>query len=423
MFEEITLPNGLRVITSEMPFMESVTIGIWIGMGGRYEDKKNNGVSHFLEHMLFKGTTTRDAKKLKEDIEGVGGHFNGFTSEEVTCYLVRVPNRYTALGLDVLSDMVLNPTIEDTELEKERQVICEEIKMYKDQPSNYVQEVLASAMWPDHPLGFPLAGDEGTVSNLLRSDLVDVKERFYQPANIAVVAAGKLKTRTFTELVKKAFLPFTKRPIYPFKKFVRAQTSKCVSMYFKDTEQTNLSIGFHSFGRRDEERYALNLLNIIIGGNMSSRLFEELREKRGLCYDVSSSVKKYEETGAFLIHAGVDHSKVEETVAAIVGQLKIIKNKLISDEELNRAKEFYKGQLLLMLEETSSRMLWLGDKIMTEKTVPALDEIITRIDRVTSRRLLGIADSIFKPGIMTIAAIGPEKVLKSLPVDDLTGGL
>ncbi|MDD5440185.1 MAG: pitrilysin family protein [Candidatus Omnitrophica bacterium] len=423
MFDTTTLPNGLEIITSEMPYMESVSIGVWIGMGGRYEDRDNNGVSHFLEHMLFKGTATRDAKKLKQEIEGVGGHFNGFTGEELTCYLVRVPSAYVSLGLDILSDMVLNATLDDTEIEKERGVIFEEIKMYKDQPSSYVHEILASAMWPDHPLGMPLAGIEESVRSLDRRSIMAIKEKYYQPANIVVVATGRLSTSQFVPLVKKFFIQASKRPLVPYKKFIRSQTGKGFSTLYKETEQTNIAMGFHCYGRRDAERYALNLLNIIIGGNMSSRLFEELREKRGLCYDISSSVKKFEETGAFLIHAGVDHSQVKATLQAIIEELSLIKKEPVGDNELRRAKEYYKGQLVLMLEETSSRMLWAGDKVVTERALPDVDAIIRALEKVSSRELQRIAVDVFRPEIMNVASIGPESVLSRIPFDELTGGL
>jgi len=419
MNKEKTLNNELKVITSQMPGMESISIGVWIGTGGRYEDKKYCGISHFIEHMLFKGTYSRDARELKQAIEGVGGHFNGFTAEEVTCYLVKVPKKHFIKGLDVLSDMVVNPKMDQAEIEKERYVILEEIKMYRDRPSSYVHEILAQVMWPDHPLGRPLTGYEDTVSKITRSDLMEIKAKFYKPESIAVVACGKFEDRSFASVVKDKFSSLEGKGAPLYNKFKVAQREKKMSLYFKDTEQTHLAIGFHSSGRMDKRRYAIDLLNIILGGNMSSRLFEELREKRGLCYDVSSSSKKYEDTGAFFIHAGVDNRKVEETLKIITGELMTIKDKLADDDELNRAKEFYKGQLLLALEDTGSRMLWLGDKVMTEEGVPKIKDILERIDDVKPGDIKKAANLTFSEKLMNLSAIGPKDILSKVPIEKL----
>lgn len=416
-----TLDNGLKVVTSNMSGMESAAIGILIGMGGRYEDQKYCGVSHFLEHMLFKGTIKRDAKELKEAIEGVGGHFNGFTAEEVTCYLVKVPSKYMALGLDVLCDMILNPKINEVDLEKERQVILEEIKMYKDQPSSYVYELLAETMWPDHPLGRPLTGFDNTVRATDRKTMFAIKNHYYVPNNIAIVAAGKVDEEKLIKSIEKSFSGKEREEINSFDFFKNEQNKKRIKVYFKDTEQTQIAIGFHSFGRGDKRRYALNILNIILGGNMSSRLFEELREKKGFCYDISSSVKKYEETGAFTFHAGVDNMKVKSAVKAIMKELSLIKDELVSGDELKRAKEFYKGQLLLALEDTGSRMIWLGDRVMTKQGIPAISKVLKGIEAVTKKDVMEVALEILNTKKMSLACIGPERTLKKINFGRLLG--
>ena len=404
-----------------MSHMESVSIGIWIGMGGRYEGKKLSGITHFIEHMLFKGTATRTVSQLKQEIEGVGGHFNGFTSEEVTCYLVKLPARHYMLGLDVLCDMVINPRLSEADIELEREVIYEEIKMYKDQPASYVHEILASTMWGDHPLGRPLTGTKETVKIIGRKDLVDYKEKFYTPRNISVVATGKMWIHKFLEGVTMRLGPGNqggKAPYY--EKFEVTQKQKKLKFHFKSTEQTHIALGFHAPGRKSKDRYALGLLNIILGGNMSSRLFEELREKRALCYDVSSSLKKYEETGAFFIHAGIDNSKTEIALESIMKELIDLKRNAVSNVELKRAKEYYKGQLLLALEDTSTRMLWLGDKVMTKEGIPSVKSILKHIESVEPSDIKKAASKIFTEDLMNFAAIGPEKGLIESRIKKIT---
>ncbi|NQT22711.1 MAG: insulinase family protein, partial [Candidatus Omnitrophica bacterium] len=381
LYKKKTLDNRLNIVSSPMSHMESVSIGIWIGMGGRYEDKELSGITHFIEHMLFKGTTTRTVSQLKQEIEGVGGHFNAFTSEEVTCYLVKLPARHYMLGLDVLCDMVANPRLSEVDIELEREVIYEEIKMYRDQPASYVHEILASTMWGNHPLGRPLTGTTETVKGIGRKDLVDYKEKFYTPRNISVVATGKMWIHKFLEGVTMRLGPGNQRGKTPhYENFEVKQKQKKLKFHFKSTEQTHIALGFHAPGRKSKDRYTLGLLNIILGGNMSSRLFEELREKRALCYDVSSSLKKYEETGAFFIHAGIDNSKTEVALESIMKELIDLKRNAVSNDELKRAKEYYKGQLLLALEDTSARMLWLGDKVMTKEGIPSVKSILKHIE-------------------------------------------
>lgn len=398
-----------------MPHMESISIGIWIGMGGRYEDSASSGISHFIEHMLFKGTMTRDASVLKQEIEGVGGHFNGFTSEEAVCYLIKVPAQHYKLGLEILCDMVLNPRMDEEEIEKEKEVVSEEIKMYKDKPSSYVHEILAAIMWPNHPLGWPLTGSIRNVRAITRKGLLEYKDRFYQPANIAVCAAGKFDMRKFLECVNRNFRPDidkSKNRKFAFKGFRLAQKKKKIKLHFKDIEQTHIAFGFHTFGRGDKDRYALNVMNIILGGNMSSRLFEELREKRALCYDVSSSVKKYDDIGAFLIHAGVDNSKASVALDAIMRELSKMKDTRVPEDELRRAKEFYKGQFVLAFEDTGSRMLWLGDKLMTKEGIPSMRSVLESIEDVKPEDIKRVAGRVFRKELMNLAAIGPSSKLR-----------
>jgi predicted Zn-dependent peptidase len=410
MYKKDTLKNGLSVITSGMPHMESVSIGIWIGVGGRYEGKRSSGMSHLIEHMLFKGTARRSANTLKESIEGVGGSFNGFTGEEVTCYLVKLPAAHMALGLDVLSDMVLNPKLDPVELEKEKYVICEEIKMYHDQPAHRVFEILAEGMWPRHALGRPIAGYIETVKSFKREDLVDFKNRYYRPANICVVACGRIgKKERYLASLKDTFFAHPAREAFSYESIKKTNKGRGINVFYKDTKQTHLAFGFHGIRRDHELKYALALLNIILGGNMSSRLFERLREKKALCYEISSSVKRYEETSAFVIHAGVDNNNLVEAASEITHELKALNKNFVTLDELTRAKEYVKGQMLLGLEDTAMRMLWLGERITTEGKAPSVKKVLKGIEKVTIYDIKKLANIIFDKANMNFATVGPAR--------------
>jgi len=423
LYKKKTLSNGLNIVISPMPQMESVSIGVWIGAGARYEDSKASGIAHFIEHMLFKGTTSRTVSQLKQEIEGLGGHFNGFTSEEVTCYFLKLPARHYTVGLDVLCDMVLNPRMREVDVELEKEVICEEIKMYKDQPASYVHDLLAQTMWEKHPLGRPITGSMETVKSVNKDSLLKYKEKFYTSLNISIVAAGKIWMHKFLEGTKLRLGQAKQdRKIPAFEKFTIKQKKTKIKLHYKSTEQTHLAIGFHAPGRKSKDKYAINLLNIILGGNMSSRLFEELREKRALCYDISSSVKRYEETGAFFIHAGIDNSKTVISLESITKELNNLKTRTVSDGELRRAKEFYKGQFLLALEGTSSRMLWLGDKVMARAGIPSVKTIVKGIESVSVQDIKRLANKIFREDIINLAAIGPEKGLNAAHIKRIITG-
>lgn len=409
MYKKDILKNGLKVITSNMRHMESASMGIWIGVGGRYEEKKVCGMSHLIEHMLFKGTTSRTANVLKEAIEGVGGTFNGFTGENETCYLVKLPSAHTELGLDILGDMVLNPKMDPVELEKEKFVICEEIKMYMDQPAHHVFDILAESMWPNHALGRPIAGYVDTVKRFTKEDIINFKDRYYQPANMVIAAAGKIDRKKILKLAKNIFFMPSIKKTFPCKVVGKSHKGARMKFSQKDIKQAHIALGFHSIKRSHKLRYALALLNIILGGNMSSRLFEKLREQMALCYDISSSVKQHKETGAFFIHAGVDNDKFYEAIKGIVRELKDINKNPVRSEELGRAKEYARGQILLAFEDTAARMLWLGEKIISEGKAPSIKEIFRNIDKVTAEEVKKIASMVLRKGNLNFASVGPVK--------------
>ena len=403
------MDNGLAVAAKPMSHMESVSFGIWIKAGTRYENTKNNGISHLLEHLLFKGTKSRGMKEIKEAIEGRGGSFNGFTSEEVTCYLVKLLAKDAELGVDILSDMVLNPKLDEKEIEKEKSVIVEEINMYKDIPAQHVHEILTEMLWLNQPLGMPLAGTVESVNSMRKRDVDAYKDAFYNPNNMLLIGTGRIKENELLGLAGKYLSISPKVEPPKFIKAVNDQREPLLKVAKKDTEQTHMALAFHALNRLSPDRYAVSILNIILGANMSSRLFHVIRDELALCYEISSSVRKYEDVGAFVIGAGLDESNLVRALEVILEELNRIREEPVPDEELKRAKEFYKGQLLFTMEDTMSHMLWLGEKIVSKEKELDVKKIMDRVASINKDDIVRVADSIFKNESMNLAVIGPVK--------------
>lgn len=413
-YQETILKNGLTVVSYRMASMASATVGLWLRAGGRFENRKNNGVSHFLEHLLFKGTTRRSYRQLKEAIEGVGGSLNGFTAEEMTCYLAKVVGQHLPVALDVLSDMVLNPLLREEDIERERMVVKEEIKMYLDLPSSFVHALFSELLWPDQPLGFMIAGRMEVIESLTRETILAYKERFYNPGNLVISAAGNLEHKKIVEDAERIFgsLPRCRRNRFSPAK--EKQSRPAMKLKTKDTEQTHLCLGGKALPYHHPDRYIMGVLNIILGGNMSSRLFNEVREKRGLAYEIRSSVSPFHDTGAFVISAGVDNRKVARTVQIILKELDKVKSRPVPRKELRRAKDFAIGQLLLALEETPSYMHWLGENTLCLGKVPPVEEILEKVNKVTADDLQRIARRLFTNDNLNLALIGPLKEEKEI---------
>jgi len=409
MYKKTRLDNGLTVVTYYMPNRVSVALGIWIKVGARYEQARINGISHFLEHLLFKGTKKRSCEEIKQSIEGIGGSLNAFTSEELTCYLAKIPGKYLACALDVLGDMVINPTLAPGDIEMERRVILEEIRMYKDLPGHYVSDLLTKLLWPKQPLGMNIAGEAESVRAINRNHLVSYKQRFYQPNNIVVVACGALKHEAVLKECRRAIPSLTQGQRNGFRPAREKQSSPQLRCQVKDTEQTHLALGMHALPRNHPERFCLGLLHIVLGANMSSRLFREVRERRGLAYEIGTAVKFYQDTGAFVVHAGVDNRRVKETLEVILEQLREIKKTAVGSEELKRAKEYYVGQLRLGLEETVGHMGWLGENFVSLNKFLWPEEIIRRVKKISPDKLKRLANKILKRSKLNLALIGPLK--------------
>ncbi|MBU1912355.1 MAG: insulinase family protein [Candidatus Omnitrophica bacterium] len=409
MYKKTEFNNSLTLVTNHMPGMESLAVGIWIRTGSRNENEKISGISHFLEHMLFKGTPSRDCRKLKEEIEGRGGSLNGFTSEEVSCFLAKVSYKHADVALEVLSDMVLNASIKQEELDRERGVIIEEIKMYQDLPNHHVHDILAEIMWPGNPLGFSIAGSIESVSPISRKGIVKYRDENYTSGNMVIVLCGNVDHGKIETNVQKIFSKAAKGKTQHPEPFCNNQSKPRMKVINKDTKQSHISMGLHSFGKFHKDRYSLTLLHIILGANMSSRLFENIREKKGLAYEIGADVKRYNETGAFVVHAGTEHKKAKEAIRCILKELKEIKEKHVTAGELKRAKEFFKVQLLMAMEDTVDHMLWLGEYATSLNKLPDRKEIIKKAEAVTTDDIKRVAQGIFKSSGLNIAMIGEFK--------------
>lgn len=416
-----TLDNGLKVASYTMPQANSVALGVWIATGGRYENMKNRGISHFVEHLLFKGTKTRTAAEIKNSIEGIGGMLNGFTSEEVTCYLVKVLGRHLDLGVDILSDMVLNARFDARDVEKERFVILEEVKMYRDHPDQYVYELLGELLWPSQTMGIPLIGTFDTINSLKRDDLVRYKDESYNPANITIVACGNVVHGNLAAACDRIFSKSKVRKYHGFEKMKVAQRNFKSDIFRKETEQTHIAMGFHSISRKNPARYAMELLNIALGANMSSRLFHEIREKRGLAYHISSHARYYADGGVITIEAGVDNKKAVKAIDLTLRELEKIRKEPITKKEFERAREYYQGHLAFLVEDTADHMLWLGEKIVTRDEPVDMDAITDSIRKVRLEDTLALAADTFKRENLNIAIVGPMPDEEKKIIKDLAG--
>ena len=406
-FNETTLSNGIRVATTTMPNIESVAMGVWVGVGGRYEDKQISGVSHFIEHLLFKGTKSRSAKDISQAIEGRGGYFNAFTQEESTCYYARISAEHMKSTFAILADMYLNPKFSTVDIDKERGVIIEEIMMYKDQPQHLVQEILGELLWQDHALGRPLIGTGDTVGKMSRADILDFKKAKYVADNTVVVFAGKVDHDECVKVAEKLLGRVRKAGKPAYANVTRQTKQKGIHVLAKDIEQTHLALGIRLFGRHDRRRYPLKLLSVILGENMSSRLFQVVRERHGLAYSIHSSVQLFEETGVLDVQAGVDGHRLSRAIELILSELAKTKDKPVGAQELRRAKDYAIGQLRIGLESTSNQMMWVGENLMSYGCFIQPSEIIQKIEAVSEKDIHRVAGEVLNQKDLSVAMITP----------------
>ncbi|MEH7010699.1 pitrilysin family protein [Neobacillus niacini] len=404
MINKYSCKNGVRIVLENIPTVRSVAIGVWIGTGSRNENPQTNGISHFLEHMFFKGTTTRSAKEIAESFDSIGGQVNAFTSKEYTCYYAKVLDTHAQFALDVLADMFFNSTFVEEELNKERNVVLEEIKMYDDTPDDIVHDLLSRAIYGDHPLGYPILGTEETLKTFTGSTLKEYIHNRYTPENVVISIAGNVSDKFILE-VEKYFGSYEggnsaiteNIPVFHSNRLSRK----------KETEQAHLCIGFEGLKIGHEDVYSLIILNNILGGSMSSRLFQEVREQRGLAYSVFSYHSAYQDNGVVTVYGGTGAKQLDVLFETIQETLDKLKQDGITDKELMNSKEQLKGSLMLSLESTNSRMSRNGKNELLLKRHRSLDEIIEQIDQVTKQSVDGMATSVFTNNY-SVSLISPD---------------
>lgn len=405
------LPNGLTVITEQMQHIRSASIGIWLQTGSRDEDPEWNGISHFIEHMVFKGTKHRTAEEIAREVDSIGGNMDAFTAKECICFNVKVLDEHVPTALDILSDLVLNPVFDANDIARERGVIIEEIKMDEDNPDYLVHEIFTQNFWKDHPLGKPILGTKETVKRFEQQPVLKAYAHRFAPGNIIVSAAGNLDHDKFVELVTAHF-----EQMKPMNNGFHSSAPKIVSRITlrnkKALEQVQLCIGVPAYPIAHEKRHAGYILNTLLGGGMSSRLFQNIRERQGLAYSIYSDLNPYRDTGCLAVYAGTSLASAAKVVQSVVSEFRKLKNETVSEEELRRSKAQLKGSLMLSLESSTSRMSNLARQEMYFDRFYDLDELIERIEAVTAEDLINLANEFFKTEAVAVTALGNLNGLK-----------
>ena len=405
------LPNGLTVITEQMSHIRSVSIGIWLKSGSRDEDVEWNGISHFIEHMVFKGTEKRSAEAIARQVDSIGGNMDAFTAKECICFNIKVLDEHLPIALDVLSDLVLRPVFDVKDIARERGVILEEIKMDEDSPDYLVHEIFTQSFWKDHPLGKPILGTRETVRRFERPVVSDFYRDRFAPGNLIVAAAGNLDHKNFVELVARHF-----EHMQPVKNGLQSPQPKIFSRINlrnkKALEQVQICLGAPSHPVAHAQRYASYVLNTLLGGGMSSRLFQNIRERMGLAYAIYSDLNPYRDTGCMCVYAGTSRESATKVVESIVAEFRSLKSAPVPEEELRRAKDQLKGSLMLSLESSTARMSNLARQEMYFDRFYSLDELIARIEAVTAKDLEQTANEFFRTEQIAVTILGNLNGLK-----------
>lgn len=410
MYHKTVLENGLRILTSPMPHTRSVSIGFFLGVGSRYETDEQGGASHFIEHMLFKGTEKRPtAKDIAIAIEGIGGIFNASTGRELTMYWAKVAQPHLDVAVDVLVDMLLHAKFDPEEIEKERRVIIEEINMIFDAPDDWVHVLINQLVWPDHPLGRDIIGTKESVSALDREALLAHRNHYYGPANCVISLAGNIEHEEVVEKLSNHLGNWPRREVGQCRPARDDQAEARLRVHYKDTEQAHLCFSVPALSRGHPDRFNLRVLNTILGEGMSSRLFLEIREKRALAYSVNSYVAALQDTGAAGIYAAVDPARIQPAIQAMLGEWDRLRQEKVLADELTKAKEFLKGRLMLQMEDTFSVAAWFGRQELLGPDVLTLDEAITNIEAATAEDVQRLAQELFLQERLNLAVVGPFK--------------
>jgi predicted Zn-dependent peptidase len=405
------LDSGLRIVTEHLPGLRSAAVGFWVGTGSRDEAEPVAGTSHFLEHLLFKGSATRHAAEIAEAVESCGGDMNAFTGQELTAYYVRVPDRHLDLALDILSDIVWSPALRPDEIESERQVILEEIRMRDDTPDDLVHDVFAGALFPEHPLGREISGSQETISAVTRDQIAEYHGAHYRPSNVVVAVAGNIEHDQVVDRIRTALPPIDgDRP--PRMNGADRAAPEPFASVDRPLEQSHVVLGARALRRDDPDRFALAVVDQVLGGGMSSRLFQEVREKRGLAYSVFSYRSAFEETGSLAVYCATAPERVEETLDVVRAELdRLVADGGVSERELAGAKGHLTGSMALSLESSSSRMNRMGRSELTMGEIPSLDWVVAQVDAVTADDVARVIDRVFGDGKRTLALVGPPDTL------------
>ncbi|MBP9781816.1 insulinase family protein [Candidatus Woesebacteria bacterium] len=420
-YEYYKLDNGVQVVLVPMPGVQSTAIGVYIQTGSRFETTKINGISHFLEHMVFKGTknypTTRDTSSL----EGLGAIQNAWTDVDATSYWCKIPSDNWEKGLDLVKDLALYPTIPEKELEIERGVILEEINRYEDRPDERVGDVLMELMYKPNPLGMRILGEASVIKALTQADFLDYHKSHYQPEKMVVVLAGKLDSQMTKTKIEEHFAALPKGPSPEFEAYTEQQNEAKVMVYPKDTaEQVHIELAVRALKSTDPRRYALNILNSILGAGLSSRLFIEVREKKGLCYSISSDSARFRDTGLWSVHAGLNISRLEEALATILAEMRRIKDELVPATELEEAKRKLRGHLIFAQENPINQMEYYAHQLLSKDEIIDYDILIDSLMGVTAEQVRQVAQDLFVESKLNLAVVGPaqdsDKLLKLLKI-------
>ena len=401
-----TLANGLRVISEHIPYVKSASIGIFIGIGSRDESDEIRGISHFIEHMMFKGTPTRTARQIADEIESRGGQLNAFTDKEMTSYQVRVLSEDTPLAVEILTDMLRNSLHDSEEMEREKRVVIEEIKMYEDSPEETVHDIFEQTLWQSHPLGKSIIGSEKTVSGLTRQNLTDYIAAQYLPDRIILSAVGLVDHDEVVKLAEVAFANLLGTA--PVRILEKPQSfSEKKEMSKRDIEQVHFCLGNAAFDKHDEARFSLSILNNVLGGNMSSRLFQEVREKRGLAYAIGSYPRTYQDGGHFCVYGGTSPETYEQVLELTKAEFGKIRKDGILEDELSKAKTQVRGALVLGLESMNARMNRYGESLLSYGRVMPIEEVLTKYEAVTNESIGKVAQIVLNESSLTLTAVGP----------------
>lgn len=410
MFKQYKLKSGLRVLLAPLKDTNAVTVLVLVKVGSRYEPKQINGASHFVEHLMFKGTEKRPTSlDITKELDGIGASYNAFTAKDHTGYYVKCSKDKIELALDVLSDILFNSKFDPNEIERERGVIVEEINMYEDAPMMMIDDIFEQTLFGNSSLGRRIAGPKEVIKKITRKQLYGYYEEYYQPRNMLVAVAGNIDRSARSKISKYFNGSRTRQKKGSYKKVVISQRKPQISFKYKETEQAHLALGFPAYSYTQKSLYALYVLGVVLGGNMSSRLFMSIREQKSLCYYIRSDISAYEDTGTFVVYAGLDKSRIKEAVREIVKELKLIRDEGITSKELKKAQDFLKGKMILELEASDSVASWLAKQELLRGKVLTATQQLSKVRAVTVNDIERVATEVIQENRCNLSLIGPFK--------------